>query len=377
MMQRPSEHKIVFINHSGAIGGAERSLVDLVRMFQARSRACLFEDGPLSTLLEETGVAVEVLPVGERLMRLRRQGAGGGISAVFALIRAVLALGRSVSEDEVLYANTQKAFMVAAVLSAVTRNRVVLHLNDLIIPEHFGWIQRRTTILLANLFASGVVANSRACADAFEAEGGRRDIVRIAYYPFRAADWPVQSGTPLNEGPTVGSFSRIAEWKGQHVIIEAMKWLPRAHLMIVGAALFADDTDYERRIREMASMSPAANRIHFVGFLDDIRSTMARCDVVVHSSTDPEPFGRVIAEALLLEVPVVATRAGGVEDIVREDTGYLVTPGDPEELAAVLREILENRSRSRKMAQHGRQVILSKFGEEQMRLAVESVCSRY
>jgi glycosyltransferase involved in cell wall biosynthesis len=67
---------------------------------------------------------------------------------------------------------------------------------------------------------------------------------------------------------------------------------------------------------------------------------MRAVDVVAHTSTAPEPFGRVIVEGLLAGCPVIATRAGGASEILNHgETGYLVPPGDPQILADVLRTL--------------------------------------
>ena len=86
-------------------------------------------------------------------------------------------------------------------------------------------------------------------------------------------------------------------------------------------------------------------------------------DVVVSASTDPEAFGRVTAEALAMGRLVVATDHGGSrETVVPGDTGWLVRPGDPEDLAIAITEALDlNATARHAMAQRARNSIREKF----------------
>jgi glycosyltransferase involved in cell wall biosynthesis len=71
-----------------------------------------------------------------------------------------------------------------------------------------------------------------------------------------------------------------------------------------------------------------------------VAALMRASEVVVHSSTAPEPFGRVILEAMLARRPVIATRGGASAEILGEDYPYLVPPGEPASLAACIADVL-------------------------------------
>src|SRR5690606_26419179 len=117
----------------------------------------------------------------------------------------------------------------------------------------------------------------------------------------------------------VGLFGRIARWKGQQVLIEALADLPGVTALIVGAPLFQDDMLYLAEIESLASRLGVDDRVVFAGSRSDVAGLMPLCDVVAHTSVAAEPFGRVIVEAMLCSVPVVATRAGGALEILGDD----------------------------------------------------------
>jgi glycosyltransferase involved in cell wall biosynthesis len=92
-----------------------------------------------------------------------------------------------------------------------------------------------------------------------------------------------------------------------------------------------------------------------MGFRSDVPALMTACDIVVHTSISPEPFGRVIVEGMLAERPVVATSAGGAVEIVEHQrTGHLVPPNDPTTLTKTLTSLLDQPLESERMAQRGR-----------------------
>jgi glycosyltransferase involved in cell wall biosynthesis len=130
----------------------------------------------------------------------------------------------------------------------------------------------------------------------------------------------------------VGVFGRLAEWKGQHILLEAISGLPKVQVAVIGDAFFGADA-YKARLLERAGQPDLAGRVHFLGFRNDIPELMTCVDLVAHTSVAPEPFGRVIVEGMLARKPVVASNAGGAaEIIVHERSGLLTASGSVAEL---------------------------------------------
>ena len=83
---------------------------------------------------------------------------------------------------------------------------------------------------------------------------------------------------------------------------------------------------------------------------------MSACDLIAHTSTAAEPFGRVIVEGMLCDRPVVAAAAGGAVEIVRHSqTGWLTPPGDARKLAEIITTVYEQPERAKAIAQRGQQ----------------------
>ena len=155
--------------------------------------------------------------------------------------------------------------------------------------------------------------------------------------------------------PVVGIVGTIQRWKGHHEVISAIKKvkekIPDIKCVIVGGVY---DPIYENEIRRLVETSNLKDNILFLGYQSDTLSIMNALDVVIHASVSPEPFGRVIIEAMSLGKPVIATRAGGPLEIVEDQvSGLLVAPGNHEALAEAIIQLLQNRSLAEEMGRSG------------------------
>lgn len=361
----------LFISHTAEKGGAELYLIDLLRHGSPGWEACFFGDGPAARDLAELGRPPILLAAGARVLAVRRGSSalklGGAALGVLQLARD---LARAARGARVLCANSQKALFVAAIAARIVRRPLVWILHDILTDPNFSRVNRRAATLFANTFASRVVANSQITADAFVAVGGRADKVCIVHNGFDATGRPrasAEHAARLRDefgfaaGPVAGLFGRLTPWKGQHVLLDALTRSTDQQALIVGGPLFGHD-EHETLLRRKAVDLGISDRVRFAGFRDDVPELMAGVDVVVHASTEAEPFGRVIAEGLLAERPVVATRAGGVTEIVRdEETGLLVPPGDPDALARALARLSADPALARRLAGAGRADVAARY----------------
>jgi glycosyltransferase involved in cell wall biosynthesis len=368
-----SAPRILAVDQSGVLGGAELSLLEIVKALRSRVEVVLFDDGPFRTALADAGVTVDVLDAGA-LRHVRKQGGslpkGQALKGLLSLVRATAKRARAA---DVIYANTQRAMVIGALAGKLARRPVVWHLRDIVSPEHFGGKQLAIIKWCARLGLTHVIANSAASARAFtelaQFDDKRVDVVfnGISAEPFDALRTMPQATLRerLNlprDAFLVGSFSRLARWKGQHVLLEAMVLNPQMHAVLVGAPLFGED-QYESELHAFVAAHDLADRVHFLGFQHDIPACMCAVDAVVHTSITPEPFGRVIVEGMLAQRPVVAARAGGVLEIIDDhENGMLCTPGDAHGLADTLAELRSNDDLRNKLVSNGYRTALSRFG---------------
>lgn len=129
----------------------------------------------------------------------------------------------------------------------------------------------------------------------------------------------------------------------------------------MGDALFGEE-DYKQRLYQDVVDLGLGDRVSFLGFRSDVAQLMSACDLVAHTSTEPEPFGRVIVEAMLCGTPIVAAAAGGVVELIEPGkTGWLTLPGDVLKLAEIIQQCQSQPEQTIAIAQHAQQVASQRF----------------
>jgi glycosyltransferase involved in cell wall biosynthesis len=167
-------------------------------------------------------------------------------------------------------------------------------------------------------------------------------------------------GIPLDV-PLIGTVANLFPRKGIDVMIRALPlmlaYFPNAHYLIVGAG----DPGYEGTLRSLVETLGLGGAVHFVGFQEEVYSCLAAMDVYVHPAL-MEGFGIAILEAMAMGKPVVASRVGGIPEVVRDGlTGLLVSPGNPEALALALVRLLQDPNSRQGMGRAGKQRVEEHF----------------
>jgi glycosyltransferase involved in cell wall biosynthesis len=178
----------------------------------------------------------------------------------------------------------------------------------------------------------------------------------------------------------LGSVGRLVPIKGQRYLIDALARLapayPHLHLLLVGdgpcrSELVAQAKCHRLKVVESPDTGarPGEARmaaIHLLGLRHDVPRLLTAMDLFVLPSLN-EGMGRVLVEAMAMELPCVASRVSGIPDVVDDgDTGVLVRPRDPNALAAAVAALLEHPERAREMGRRGRRKVVPEFSVERM-----------
>ncbi len=168
---------------------------------------------------------------------------------------------------------------------------------------------------------------------------------------------------------------RITRWKGQHLLVEAMRQVqtPDACALIVGPG--AGHEDYVLELHEAIRKHGLEDRVILADSCNDMASLYALSDVVVSASIRPEPFGRITAEAMAMGVPTVAPAYGGAaEQILHGQTGWLFEPQNAADMAQAIDHALSLSPEQRQQqGAAARQRALDHFSKEQMAQATLDV----
>jgi glycosyltransferase involved in cell wall biosynthesis len=164
----------------------------------------------------------------------------------------------------------------------------------------------------------------------------------------------------------VGHFGRLHPFKGQHIFLQAVRQLVQGktscHFVLVGGTPFGLAPEYEQMLRRFVSAHRLERAVSFLGARSDVNELMNACDVVVHSSVEPEPWGLVVAEAMAAGRPVVATAGGGPQEMICDRAnGRLVPANDAHALAAAIEGVLADPQQRRSMGMAARARAMQKW----------------
>ncbi len=186
--------------------------------------------------------------------------------------------------------------------------------------------------------------------------------VKVPEYVSRQCTDKLKQELNIKGDFVVGLLGRISEYKGQHLLIEAIEILKKENVKIyawiVGSTF---EPDYFSRLKKMVVEKELINQIHFMDFYENPIELM-RCFDTVVLTTRNETFGLVLIEAMHAGVPVVGSNAGGVPEIIDHgETGLLFESGNAQDLAASLKKLYYNKALCKHIASSGKQKALQLF----------------
>jgi len=169
------------------------------------------------------------------------------------------------------------------------------------------------------------------------------------------------------DGFTIGVVGRLTPIKGHKYFLQALSKVirnfPRVKALIIGEG----KEDYKEELKMLARRLSLDRYVEFLGARDNLPQLYSRLNVLVLPTVTQEAFGRVLIEAGASGVPVIATRVGGIVDIVQDgENGILVEPKDPSGLASAITKILQQPKLARRMARAARKQVEEKFTLEKM-----------
>ena len=281
-------------------------------------------------------------------------------------VRDIETIIRDIGAD-VVHAHGLRAGIDAARAGRKVGVPVVTTVHNLVQPEIAGRLKARLYRLAEPLvvrLSDLTLAVSHDIARSLPDDKGRVEVLHLGIGDApeirRNAD-DIRSEVGVPDGhPLVVAVARLAPQKALHVMLEALATVDRAHLAILG------DGPLGPRLREQAHTLGLGDRVHFLGFRQDVPDHVAAADTFCLSSIwEGVPLSA--QEAILLGTPIVATDVGGMDELVTDGTsGWLVPRDDPGALAAALAEALADPARARERAERARADLTVEFSTTKM-----------
>jgi glycosyltransferase involved in cell wall biosynthesis len=386
---------VVFVNPVGVLGGTERMLL-------AMMSALKYEDssieihlivGSIGNLIEtaqKLGVKVKVLPIPAQINQLGDSGIGGnrilgGLKLLFVVLLAYGAINKYLKQlrslvreidPDIIHSNGIKSHILTAM--ANIRRPLIWHIHDFYSTRPFiasvlRWFSKRAEVGIA--CSESVGEDARLVLPKLNVKV-IYNAVDIDYFfprPFRPL--ALEGIDTSTKSIKVGLAATFARWKGHDIFIEAASIIARdrpsldIEFYIIGAPIYSTSGSQFNleELQRFASDLRVADKIKFVGFQANMADVYLWLDLVVHASTEPEPFGYTIAEAMSCGRPVIVSRSGGAAELFINDVeAVAVNPGDAMTLAVTIQYLVCNPQQCQILGENARKKVVRAFSQNQL-----------
>jgi glycosyltransferase involved in cell wall biosynthesis len=349
--------RVLFVVADLRFGGAQRHETSLLpRMDPARftpSVICIGEEGGLFSALTSAGVEARALHL------------GGKRNAVRAL-RELVSITRRARPDAVVVRsyNAEILGRIAARITGVEHTVVWVHNTaDLKPRSRVRTVADHALTRWTSAYFGVAEAQRRYLVDELGYPNDKIRIIRngvdLALFDANT-DRGVLAEFGFAEGdPVVGIVAALFPWKDHATLLRAARIvideMPRVRFLVIG------EGETRPQLETLCSYLRITPNVHFAGARDDVARLLCAIDVFALTSTS-EAFPISLLEAMASGRPAVCTAVGGIPEVlVHGESGYLVPPKDPQQLAARLMSLLSDPQTARRMGRAGRDRVEAEF----------------
>ncbi len=367
-------HTILYLNAVGEISGAERSLL---AMLDALDRTCwspvvAAPDGSL--LAEAARRGARVLPL--RLQPLLRPRT---LPAAWSMMRSLRGGWRAVANAvaagtvDLVHANSTAAMLYTLRLRGVP---VVWQVRDLAPLGPWARLCYRRAAQVA-VISQAVQQHLRRFSRDDHKISLLSPAVDTAHFLPAGDRQAVRRDLGLPEDETlIGLVAQFVPWKRHHLFLDVLEVLADRpwHAVLAGADLH-HDAAYLASLHARLARPPLAGRVSWLPWQTDPAALFGALDLCVLTS-QREPFGRVLAEALACAVPVVAVDEAGPREIIRHGATGLLAPAAPAPLAAAIAALLDDAALRAALGAAGRESVRQHYSLPVQRVALTTLYQR-
>lgn len=383
--------KIIFINQSSELYGSDKTLLDLVIRLKTNYAiepiVIIQESGLLTNELDKYNIKYHFLPV----IKLHKKMFSPNylIRLLIDTFQSLKKLRKIIKEDnvEIIYSNTLTV-MLGVLYSFFYKTKHIWHCHEIMYsPKLFVTIYRK---ILGSKSIDKVIFNSKATLDCWV---NNSDIInKKAELVYNGIDLNVSLETDenvaklrnslfpsLNEDSLIyGNIGRISDRKGIEILIDAFQVIhqeyPNSYLLLVGSPTPGKE-DFLHQMEAKIKQYQLINHIKFVPFVHNVFPYWQSMDIAIIPSKEPEPFGLVAIEAMLVKRPVIVANHGGLTEIVDNNvTGIKFQPNNLTELVNAMRELTKNSEKRILYGNNGHNVVLEKFNVNRYVENIATIC---
>ncbi|MCU0548780.1 MAG: glycosyltransferase family 4 protein [Leptolyngbya sp. Prado105] len=375
--------KVLFFNPVGVIGRSERILLSTIAAIRSRRPGIeitlvVGSAGALIAAGESLGIQVICLSMPTSIAHLGDSHLKGKQHLV-QLSKTLLTIAKLTPallnylkrlqhliqriQPDLIHSNGIKAHVLLGLLGRLNCP-VIWHIQDFystrpIMARVLKGLSRST---------SGAIALSHAVKQ--DAESLIKAPIQVIYPAIDSHYFRVEG--VRSQVVRIGLVASFARWKGHDIFLQAaaqvMSDVP-VQFQIVGApicrtsGLQVSFAELQNQVKNLG----LERVVEFVGFQPETASIYQNLDIIVHASTQPEPFGFVIAEAMAFGKAVIVTNTGGAAELITNQYDAIaVPPGDVAALVQALRQLIQNAQLRQELGQNARRSAIEKFNRDRM-----------
>lgn len=380
--------KILFVNPVGVIGGAERVLLTIMTTLlhikpDIQLNLIVGTDGALITEAEKLGVEVKVLKLPEQFNQLGDSGFKdsnktlASLTLLLKLVKILPSITKYLQQFKGLVLEIQPDLIHSHgikthLLTTLTRIKgipIIWHIHDF-----YG--SRPFMAKVLKRFSYGAklgIAISQAVAKDAKNTIPKLPIEMI--YNGIDIDYFSPIASSSNLPLRIGLVATFARWKGHNIFLEAASEIIKNHphvnvrFCIVGEAIYQTHGSQfsEQELKAKTTDLEIADKVDFLGFQQDIAAIYHSLDIVVHASTQPEPFGLVIVEAMACGKPVIVSETGATTELFTHNYDAVgVPPSQPKALATAILDLLEHPQKCQLISAQARNTVTESFSHQRL-----------
>lgn len=359
---------VLFVHSSSELYGSDRSLLNIVKNIDKKEfnvSVILPCQGPLVEEIRKIkNVKLEIYEVA--VLRRKNLSLKGGIIYIKDLIKSTAFLKNYIKNNHINIVDTNTAVVFPGAIAAKHCGiKSVWHIREIIKSK----IENKVISVMMNRYADLIIANSISTGSALKVSKNK---IRVVY---NAVEEDCSICKKKHKSLIVGMAGRINRWKGQKLFIDMAeivhKRFPDAIFEIAGEAYNGEEY-LKAELQQYIHEKKLENNVFLCGQVNNMKEFYKVLDVFVLPSTQPEPFGLVVIEAMEYGIPVIATNHGGPVEIITEGKdGYLVDFTTANQMAEKVELLLSDESLRRRMGMYGAKKQKDKFSVSAMVSGIE------
>ncbi|MBU4268222.1 MAG: glycosyltransferase family 4 protein [Acidobacteria bacterium] len=372
---------ILYISNTAKMSGAEFSLLSLLKGInrkQFRPVLLLPEEGLFAERARELGIELHIIP------SMIRFGEAYFLSSLPRVLKTIKQIVKIIQRQQIqiVHANSPRAAYIGGLAGRLAGVITLTHVRDIDQSPFSSLTKSR----ILGFLSDKIITVSKATADAIlKVNPSLRSKTEVVYNGIDIGEIELKPKKEIRSRlgippavKLIGSVGIIHPAKGQDILIRAAARIkavfPFIKVLLIGEVFHPDDAGYKIKLEKLAAELGIIENIVFTGFRNDVFDLIQVLDIFVHPAIFQDPLPRTLLEAAAFGKTIVATKTGGIPEIIDNNiSGILVAPGDVDTLAEVVISLLQNPYEAERLGLAARKKIERSFSIQQHIAAVTAI----